>query len=349
MGYAEAISLPPNVWGFLEWMTGVIRINATVEELQRLSEVKERVRLAYEETITHEFFHCAQICAAGYPHHYAASVTKELFPVLYPYLLAFSSHTDLEEAVARLAEAPPSIPHQAVALLDRLDEPGSDGITPRAIVESAAYLVQKRTHQGDLDAPGYGHMLHFAPAPEYRSTFLVAESILGARAFELFPALSFLSLCFLRPQDVFTNLCRAARRLPDGDARGLMRIAEEISRAHRWLGTSFNYSKDFSNGSFNPFYRSYARTLVGIGRWKRVDLVALMSTPHEWITEFRRRLKMPVILNPDDIAVFRVRHARAEPPELWMKVQCIAATYCLVMMNGELGPHYLRSKAGREP
>lgn len=349
MGYAEAISLPSNVWGFLEWMTGVIRINATVEELQRLSEAREHVRLAYEETVTHEFFHCAQICAAGYPHHYAATVAKALFPVLHPYLLAFSSHTDLEEAATRFAQAPPSIPHEAMALLDLLDEPGSDGITPRDIVESAAYLVQKRTHLQDLDAADYGHMLHFAPAPEYRSAFLVAESILGARALELFPALSHVSLCFLRPQDVFTNLCRAARRLPDGDARGLMRTAEDLSRTHRWLGTSFDYAGEFSNGSFNPFYRSYARTLAGIGRWKRVDLAALMSTPHEWMTEFRRRVKMPVILNPDDIAVFRVRHARAEPPGLWTKLQCIAATYSLVVMNGELGPRYLRSEAGGGP
>lgn len=346
MGYAEAISLPPNVWGFLEWMTGVIRINATVEELQRLSEVKERVRLAYEETVTHEFFHCAQICAAGFPHHYAASVTKELFPVLYPYLLNFSSQTDLEEAVTRFAEAPPSIPPRVLTLLDSLDEPGSGGITPREIVESAAYLVQKRTHRPDLEAPGYSHALHFAPAPEYRSAFFAAESILGDRAFELFPALSYLSLCFVRPQDVFADLCGAARRLPRRDTRALMRIAEELSRAHRWLGTSFDYTKEFSNGTFNPFYRGYARTLAAIGRWKGVDLPTLMSAPHEWIVEFRRRLNMPVIVNPDDIAAFRVRHGRAKAPDLRMKVQCLAATYCLVLMDGEIGPRYLRSEAG---
>lgn len=346
MGYAKAISLPRNVWGFLEWMTGVIRINATVEELQQFSQAPERVRLAYEETVTHEFFHCAQICAAGYPHRYASSVAKALYPVLHPYLQAFSSHTDLEEASMHFAEAPPAIPHTLTALLESLDEPGLDGITPREIVESAAYLVQKRTHRPELDAPRYDQMLHLAPAPEYRSAYMAAESILGERAFGLFPALSFYALCFVRPHDVFVDLCRAARRAPDG---GLARVAEDLARTHRCLGTAARYARDYANGTFNPFYAGHARTLTAIGRWKRADLSTLMSAPHEWMPAFRQRLRIPVILNPDDVASFRVQNGRAAPPDLRMKVQCLAATFCLILMEGERGPHYLRSEAAALP
>jgi hypothetical protein len=343
MGYAEALLLPPNVWGFLEWTTGVIRINATVGELQRLGDLKERARLAYQETVTHEFFHCAQICAAGYPHHFAVSVVKELLPVLYPFLEGFSAYTDLGEASLRFAEAPPPVPRALVTVLEGLDAPGDDGITPREIVESAAYLVQKRTHRPGLDAAGFGRILPFAPAPEYQTAFLVAESILGDRAFELLPALSYFSLCYLRPQDVFIPLCRAASRLPGGGGHSLAHVAEELTRSYRCLGTSFRYTRDFTGGTFNPFYRSHARTLAAIGRWKRTDLPGLMSNPHEWMPEFRSRLRTPVILNPDDIATFRVRHGRAEPPAIRMKLKCILATYCFILMDGELGPHYLRS------
>ena len=85
----------------------------------------------------------------------------------------------------------------------QIDNVDPKGLTVRSIIESAAMLIQKRIHLPRLTPKEDLQMLHYKYVEgEYREAYEVAVRYLGEVAFNLYPLLSYLSLCTSEPAEV---------------------------------------------------------------------------------------------------------------------------------------------------
>ena len=89
------------------------------------------------------------------------------------------------------------------------DQPGDDGLTPRMLLESSAFHVQKTVHYPGLGHTGYLRMLEEDDvALEYRSAYDLASAYLHEECLDHFTLISNLALMVDRPDRVFMPLVR---------------------------------------------------------------------------------------------------------------------------------------------
>jgi hypothetical protein len=187
----------------LDWATGIVRMFIGVDEWQKLltanrATLDEDSRYTLE-AFTHEFTHLLQLATTGYAYDFAV----RLFGLV---ASAVRSHVSIEAVFDHRMD----YTSQIATLFQTLHVEGDYGITPRAILESAAFLAQKVTHYPGLSAKGYEQILDDeAPSGEYRLAYDVAVQYLGVDALEQFPHVANLALCAKRPEIVFPALLEA--------------------------------------------------------------------------------------------------------------------------------------------
>lgn len=349
----QGLSLPNNTWGFLEWATGVLRINATSEEFKNLSSLPNYERLGYEETITHEMFHLFQICTAGYLYYFATLSLKEIYPLIIPYLtdilkllqetpggsVRTVGHSDLWQL---LVNTPPQPSKSLKMHFQSIDQPGNSNITIREIVEGAAYLVQKQTHSINLTTEGFSKLLDYVPGNEYVSAYRLAESILGLHTFDLFNVVSFVSLCFQQPQMVFAPLCEEFKKHQihhlDSTTKPLINeIIDHLRLKNVYLGTADWFVNRNPTYKKHPFYFSALKKTARLSAdIFNMSFIELMATPHKWVGEFRKGIGMPILLNPDEFIVIEdpnaIGYVKAENESNTLHT-ILACTYSLLIMK----------------
>lgn len=205
------LALPPQTYALLDWCSGIVRINATRQEFERLREKTANPSSLTEdeatlmEALTHECSHYFQICTMGFLYQFAVELLEEVVALLPP-----DAATGLE-ALQKLSEQSLNRTNSRVSdLLQKIDALGPDGITVRAIAESHAYFSQKTHHYSNLSHTSYKEMLENAPSIEYRLAYDIADAVLGDKAFDVFPVLASLALSTTAPQESFARFCRAA-------------------------------------------------------------------------------------------------------------------------------------------
>jgi len=311
------LSLPHDTWGFLEWATGVLRVNATYDEFKRIDTLPFYERASYEETITHETFHRCQICTSGYLYNFTIGITKIIITIVFPYLQKLASEAKQKPRVAGniyighdelwlpIAENPPRPPKILVSSLAEIDHASQEGISVRSLVEGTAYLAQKQIHVDHLTHDGYQTLLEYAPGSEYSAAYRLAESILGKSAFDIFQTVAFLALCFGEPHVVFPKLCKQFKllqidSLAGGNKEKIAKIIDELRGKHFFLGTTLDYIKNFPN-NIHPYYKETLSQISKLSLDSNRSIIELMAKPENWLGDFRSVIGSLVILNPDEL------------------------------------------------
>lgn len=149
------------------------------------------------ETVTHEHYHYLQVCTSGFFYQF---IIKLFTLISKCKTQPIKTWQDLPSYV------PNTITDEFKNLAYLWTRPGPEGVTVHSIVESAAFLVQKRTHHLGLDPDSYMTMLDEVPEV-YGQAYYVARRYLHQNAFFLLPLLSHLALCTKEPERVFSTLC----------------------------------------------------------------------------------------------------------------------------------------------
>lgn len=198
-----AIQAPPDeVAGWMDWATGILYLNSQVEgpehyetlmNGERTDDVRELL-----ETITHENVHFVQMVTTGYMYRWACRLYDRLVKAMKPLkreLIRYIDNPDPRSLQGIEQQVLDSDRLQLRNHLAQLDRPAQNGISVRDLLESHAFLVEKKSHWRDLNGAGYLQMLNDdAPGPEYRAAYDLARFRLGDGAtFAWFPLI--VSLC----------------------------------------------------------------------------------------------------------------------------------------------------------
>ncbi len=181
------------MWGYLDWVTGLVRINVSGDEFSGSRRTTE-----FELTLNHELFHAFQICTTGYLYRLSMETLREIVRII--------SSVQRSSDILRLIRTPPAGSATLDTLLSEIDESNNDGITVRDIVEGYAYFAHEALNDPSMSATDYSAKLVLAPSAEYTNAFRFSVDRIGERSFEVFPLLCYLALLFRDPTAVFGKL-----------------------------------------------------------------------------------------------------------------------------------------------
>jgi hypothetical protein len=175
-----AVQAPPNeVCGWMDWATGILYLNSQVESREhsekllngeRTDDVRELIA-----TITHENVHFVQTVTTSYMYRWACQLYDRLITAMKPLrqeLLGYIDNPDPRTLLRIEQQVRDADRRELRNHLAQLDRRGPNGIAVRDLLESHAFLVERKTHWQGFDTLEYLQMLNDdAPAPEYRAAF----------------------------------------------------------------------------------------------------------------------------------------------------------------------------------
>jgi hypothetical protein len=293
-----SLEMPESVLAYLDWGAGVIRVNESEDTWNKLNISLQSVEKSNEysyliEALTHETIHFNHIVTTGYLYSLAVDLFLCICDVLPNPIM---SPSDL------LRPVPERTLQKVRAVSSRLDIPGAAGITVRSIVESTAFLAQKRSHIIGLDHYKYVEMLKkTSPGREYRQVYDWTSSVLGKEAFDAVPIIAYLSLCTRWPPDAYMLLTRTIEKnrlilsMENGIGRYLA-IAKEMAALGiiAPLGTSAEVVKHLPK---HPIYTDVIVRLNQLAENKGINIVMQMATPHIPCKDFFIESLRPILFN----------------------------------------------------
>lgn len=343
-----ALSLPPTVWGYFEWFTGIVRINMDTDDFGKgkLSEEK----CGFDETYNHEFFHCCQICTTGYLHYYVAHFLKEITPVWGRITeAAVQADRSMLSMLEEVLKEKQELTDKMKELLSGLDEIGeSHCITPRTIIESQAFFVQKQMGNRSLTHQQFIELLKQAPAEEYSDAYLMATDYLGSNAFGYFNAIAYSALLFLEPQNVFEKICYrlSGNSFVEKDFTAkLANVVNILAENYFFLGDSEDITNQYIlNREINPFYKPVIQILRSLCKEREMNFLSLMSNPAAWLGETIPQFNLPVIFNDGPEHGYSAEKTWSLFDKTYSKgLHLVLGTICLMINNQrqDFAPRYL--------
>jgi hypothetical protein len=320
-GWPQILKLldPRDAAAYLDWGSGITRVNATHAQWDAVLSRSDESQLSvaerqFLETVIHETTHFLQIVTTGYLYRFAVFFSLELRGVIEDIDRAGS----LSEAdyVGSLLRAP--IPAQGAEslreLVSEIDAPGPKEITTRAIVESDAFLIQKRAFWPDISPAAYRDVLdRQSPSPLYRTAYDVAGQWLGDDSLDAYPYLAYLALCTSQPPTAFVALCQAVaeRSLARNGVLQVGAIARLLNDT-RWdvFGTASEVVSWFPPE--HPVYTPAVKQLDELPKEGDLSLERYSVTPHIFTEQLLRQGTRPMVFN-DRSGSYEV----ALPPWLW--------------------------------
>ena len=334
MKISEILVIPKHVLGFLDWFSGLLFINEPFPRWQKIASSEgfasagPRGRLL-AQTVTHETYHFLQITTCGYLYVFASRLFVEMGRIIL-------RDGPLEaERLERLAKNPPAPSEAVIALFGEIDRPGPAGVSVRAIVESAAYLYELRTHLVDLDDDGFQEILRRDPLPiEYRLAYDVLREACGAAAFANLLPLCLVALCFARPEAVYPELiaeavARGLHYRGQADLRSFLQLAMDLQPRYPVLGTAGEVAAQWSaqKKQQHPIYFPGIAALNELA--ERISPLLLMVEPGVLSLDHARALVQPIRLNDGYVIlppVFEERYgASAEDQALSISIMAAVA------------------------
>ena len=332
-GSARRFDLPPNVLGCLEWSTGLLRINSTLKQWTLAKAILDRPRdstglsipldstslddlaiAGFVRTAVHEQFHYRQVVATGYLYRLACSA---YFTIMKSISRAASGDPVRIEAMIE-GQLPPM--PEVAQLFEEIDQPGTDEITVRDIVESAAHLYECKasypaftheTYSDYLDTPGL--------LAEYGSAYRYAARELGPEAFHSFLVAAALALCFDQPHMAFADIIREIRRAEVAyrqrqDLPAFNPVLSNVSRSHKYIGTSAKaIDGSWSGGpQIHPYYAGMVNAIVNDGGSEEALLTFIID--RQFVHE-NNAVYQPLLLNDNDL-VLPESFLELDPPRI---------------------------------
>jgi hypothetical protein len=185
-----------------DWTTASIRIFEEQEPFRVLKAKPAELLSDHEhdllETLTHETVHHYQAAVTGFCYRISYEMWKLTAEAFTKYPSILEIHQNRYEYAERLN-----------ALMQPLWAPGDQGLSSISIIESAAFLAQKRSQIAGLTATLFNDILNEdAPDTDYHLAYDIASEDLGPHALALLPLVTYLALLTSDPASVFRPLTR---------------------------------------------------------------------------------------------------------------------------------------------
>lgn len=259
---SEYFEVPPEVAGYLEWGSGILRVNCSFEDWNIINKHPDYPHsfsdLSITATLTHETFHFLQICTSGFLYRFAC----QYFDLMRKFIKQEAGIPLTDEKIKRFLKNPSGISDTIINHISVLDRPGCLGVTVRDIVESAAYLYEHKTHYINLDITGYENFLkQDLPPKEYYYAFDKAKEILGENTFDNFLFAAFISLCFEHPEAVFADVLKniADHNLIYRDVTDIPKFINAVQTlfsVHLALGSAAEVALNKGSQFWHPVYNN---------------------------------------------------------------------------------------------
>ncbi len=287
----EAIKLPNNILGYLDWTTGLIRINLTYEEYKNGNDIKILDKVL--TTLVHENFHAHQICNSGFLYNFIVEFTYELWENM------FAMYKD-EPVLQQTFQEGIIISKAAKDILSRLYVKHGKFSTID-LIESHAFLAHNLIIDRNLDYIQYDNLLTKKyPNTIYSNLFQYLKSLFGKKSFHLLPGICFVALLFNQPMKVFYLMCEYLKTMDD---------FEDIDRL---VKSSIDYlSKDETNQYIGlplslvklkkPLHPYYSNLLKFYNKnYTELDLIRFMTNIIYIPENFLVNSSRPMIFNSAD-------------------------------------------------
>ncbi|MFH2047413.1 MAG: hypothetical protein ABIK92_19975 [Pseudomonadota bacterium] len=304
---SQYFEVPPEVAGYLEWGSGILRVNCSFEDWEFINNHPAGTRSfatrSIMATLTHETFHFLQICTSGFLYSFAC----QYFDLMRKYIKQEAGYPLTDEKIKAFLKNPSGVTDDIINHISVLDRPGSSGVTVRDIVESAAYLYEHKTHYIDLDIAGYEKFLsQDLPPKEYYHAFHKAKEILGKTAFDNFLFAAFISLCFSRPEVVFDDVLKkiADHKLiyrDDNDIPKFINAIQSLFSVHSALGSAAEVALRKGSQFWHPVYNNAILSLNETAT--QYSPIALVVDPNAMTIEAALSNVRPTVFNKNYILI----------------------------------------------
>ena len=278
----------------VDWATGIVRVHRTFREWDDLMRADRSTMREDElfvlESISHEFIHVLQLTTTGYCYELSRKCADQV-------ALAIRDHGDLDGVLRSRGEYTAAL-EPAMAALARQ---GDREVRAIDILESAAFLCQKRIHRPDMGPREYEEKLNSeASDAAYRRAYDVAVEILQEDAFDQFAHVAALSLMASEPETVFVPIAKAFRE----HASRL-----DIARNHRlglelldqcFGGLVLGHPIELLHqGRVHPLLKGTVVGIDDLAAAGKVDPMVLMARPYSISQETANVLAGPMLFPPD--------------------------------------------------
>ncbi len=283
----------PHLVADVDWATGVVRMHIPFEEWQHVTSThsskltdEERGTL---EVVSHEYVHVLQLTTTGYAYNLSSRCFEQV-------ARALSVHNQLDAVYEnRERFATPLEPEY-----QRLGEIGDGGVRAIDIIESMAFLVQKRLHWPSLGPRTYEAMLDDEVSDvAYRRAYDVAADVLSEDAFEHLAHVATLALATREPQTVFLPL---VKEIAASGSRMDMRRNQEVCL--RLLNENFrdmllgHALEQLAAGRAHPVLEPILRGYNELANSGDLKPLAMIASPHAMDTKLAELLVGPTLLPP---------------------------------------------------
>lgn len=338
---AERIKLPENVLGYLDWITGTLRLNLTNAQYNELTgESDDALWATYWEVYVHEMFHLFQVTSSGFLYNYATELSNDL--------LIHELELEANHLIRSANEFQPS--EGFIRKAAKLNQPVKSGLSVVDIVESAAFLAHHIILNKVSSHEGYSSVLRSYKGSVYEKAYSFLSEKVGEKAFSMLCGVSYLSLSFNKPVEVFHML---SDQLPNHlDRIGLIpsheilldvidEIFYEEGGEYGLLESPLSVAKQGGKAEFNPFYSHIIERLASHDDIE--EMGNFMCNP-DWITADIFLYSMrPVLLNdatmvvPKDFSkgMFDTKNQHED------MLKAVAVSAYQVMSCDDVGPHFL--------
>lgn len=342
------LKIPDNVWAFLEWTTGVIRINLSHDEYLKINS-NQCEQQEYEETLKHEFYHLLQISTSGYLYFFVTELLVDIIPFWRNAMIEEGKGIDIFKKI--LLDIP-ELNEKIKNKFSEIDIENKNGVTTRQIIEGSAFLFQKIYAIKDITPQKYQKELTYYDK-DYNNSYEFLSNLIGDKAFTYLPMVSFISLCFIKPHDLFDDICNLlAEKLKDKkevSLEELLVISESLRGKHYYLGTPIEVEKyQYKRQYFNPFYDRYINLLINYCKQNEINFFSLMCYPSNtlkiWDTE---DIVTPLIYNPENIvSPYKDKDEwNVADKKFKTSTMLVLSTLCLIIYkNKATGPKFMKSK-----
>lgn len=335
---SQYFEVPPEVAGYLEWGSGILRVNCSFEEWEEINRNFGNPRSEFARsvlaTVTHETFHFLQICTTGFLYAFAC----RYFDLMRNLIKNRAGYPLTEVKIRFFLNNPPEHTDEIIDHISLLDRPGHSGITVRSIVESAAYFYEHATHYPNIDARAYDEILaRDKPPEEYYQAYSLSKEILGNTAFSNFLLAAFISLCFSRPEMVYEDVLKiiASNSLNYKDDRDLSKFFQAVQplfSSHSALGSAAEVALNGSNAPLHPVYKNVILSLNETA--DKINPIELVVNPQAMTVEAALGNVRPVVFNKNHVLIPRSFEKQSSQEQLTTEMTVVILLGAMILAIG---------------
>lgn len=201
---SQYIILPNHVKGYLDWVTGILRLNCTHDTYRVFTSKDEQEFDIYWETFIHEMFHFFQIISFGYLYKYVTKIGWE-------FLLNEDYQNDLVKQLKNTNEIKNSVKNIGDIYIKRYNT-----LSIIDLIEGHAFYSHNKSLLKLTDISSVEKIYKPYKNTIYHNAYKYMCDKIGNKAFYLFPGVCAISLSFTEPVLSFLELCDGAKKInPD--------------------------------------------------------------------------------------------------------------------------------------